>query len=1033
MNPRGHRGIAAVLMLLALVLSAVALLPARAQTSNVVTGLVSQCGATVYPAGALVTLTDANGALPPLTTTTGGDGSFTFTPPTANYTISVSKSGFYSNSTPENIATPFRFDGSQTVVVDVCLDGQPTPSIHPTFTVLNAANGTPVGGATISIYNPARLATPWSALVLTNTTNVTTGKTIADLWPATFEVRVNANGFAPFIETMTLSALSAPTISLRTQIMVVGHARNTQGQFISSGLTGWLYNLNAPVYNGTKVIKAVVNLSLFKFYAPAGSYRMVVAANGYTAFEKTLTLTSGNVSQDATLSTTTGEQIQTTVLFGAKDWNNITVWHNLTLNADSSLAGLNPVGLRDLRLQISYSLGNSLGTVGPNEFVNFTNWLRRDGPVYVTTDSFLLLNSRSYNSSVTSYKVTVSNTLLTPGAQVWINTSTTYQVKSSAWISYGQSKYFLNATLFPDSNTTYLKNQTYIIQLPRGYEMSSNTILPSSSIAVSNYTRIFLDPVVTSGTPQIRMVLQPALVGVARAKVVGPAGKYYVVNAAYQSYQAYVATSTNISFSAAESSNPPSNDSSRENFTWRFLGNVSVPNPPNNVRWGIQPTFDFLVAGPYIVNLTAVGSGGNVTYRNIDVLADGVAPVANFVTNRTGSGSAINTTLRINQGTIVKFDATLSSDLAYTGKNGVIPNSGYAWDFNGDRITDAVGRIVNWTFSTAGKFTVNLTVTDGVGWKGANASMTVIVNDTTPPKPNFVILDPANEYAPTTTLIEGHNYTFNASTTTDNYDNTSALNFTWIIPGPLIGKTGSPNRFYGMNITFGWSVWNLSYAVLLSVNDTGFGSGHPNTGNLTRNITVQIDWTQHADLFIVVGSMKIDNTNPQEGQTITITLNVTDKPNRAAARNIKVAVVEIAGTQITPLTPTWTLVDSQGNPLASQTIASGATATMRIQVTVQGQGNRTISVSVWDDTEPYTVRTAENNAQMAINISQPAWVTPAIIGAVVAVFAVFIFAMYYRRKVKAGEWQPRFRREKGEGGKEKPKKEKEAKEEKKRL
>ena len=129
---------------------------------------------------------------------------------------------------------------------------------------------------------------------------------------------------------------------------------------------------------------------------------------------------------------------------------------------------------------------------------------------------------------------------------------------------------------------------------------------------------------------------------------------------------------------------------------------------------------------------------------------------------------------------------------------------------------------------------------------------------------------------------------------------------------------------------------------------------------------------------------------------------------------------------------------ANGNALPSQVIASGSTVTLRITVTVVGQGNKTLGVTVWDQNEPYTVRTSENSATLYIVVNQPAWVNYAIVGAIVGVFLVVIFAMYYRRKVKAGDWQPmRLRRgEKGgkaEGGKEKPRKQKEAKEEKKRL
>ncbi|HII41309.1 MAG TPA: PKD domain-containing protein [Thermoplasmata archaeon] len=1033
MSTREHRGFAAALVLLALVVSAVAFLPATARAqSNQVTGVVYVCGGptSVVVSGAQVVLTDADGILPPLTATSGSDGVFTFTPPTSNYTLSATRSGYYPSAT----SAPFRFDGSITWTQNVCMDAQPTATISPTFQVRNSVPA-PVGGATLSVYNTARLITSAPALVFTNTTNATTGNSLASLWSDTFEVRVFANGYAPFVQNMTISSSSPITITLTQQITVTGHARNAAGQFVSAGLVGWLYNANRAIYNGTKVIKAVVSGSLFTFNAPPGPYEMIIAANGYASYELPLNLVSGTYSEDAPLTVASPEQYLTTVLFGTQDWNDFTVYRNLTLNAYSSLPTLGPSGLRNLRYQISYTLGDTSGVLGASDLTSFTDWLLANGPAYVTTDSFLLVNGLAYNSTVTSYSVAVSNTLLTTGAKVWINTTTTYHVKSSATITYGQPKYYLNLTLFPDTNTTVYHNETYIVQLPRAYEMASDTILPSTTppaITTSSYTRITVDPgLVGAGiSPQIRMVIQQSLNGTARAKVLGPTGKFTVVNATYQNYRAYVAENTNLTFSAAESTDPIG-DITKANFTWRFESNVTTTA---YLGYGIEPTFTYTTMGEYVVNLTVVQAGGNVTYRNIVLWVDGTPPVADFKTNRTGSGSANGTSIQFDQGTVVKFDGSLSSDQAYPGKAGVIPNSGYAWDFNGDNITDATGQVTSWTFNTPGRFNVTLKATDGVGWKSANATMTVTVNDTQAPVPRFVILDPANDYAPTSTLTEGRNYTFNASTTTDNYDKLASLNFTWTIPGPIYLRTGNNNTFWGENITIGWSLFNNSYMVKLAVKDTGFGSGKPNTGYVFDNVTVQVDWSRHPDLYINPGTAKVDNSQPESGATITITLNVTNKPNRGQASQVTVSVSE-SGTS---LSPSWTMVDANGNALPSQVIASGSTVTLRITVTVVGQGNKTLGVTVWDQNEPYTVRTSENSATLYIVVNQPAWVNYAIVGAIVGVFLVVIFAMYYRRKVKAGDWQPmRLRRgEKGgkaEGGKEKPRKQKEAKEEKKRL
>src|SRR5947199_4771249 len=71
-----------------------------------------------------------------------------------------------------------------------------------------------------------------------------------------------------------------------------------------------------------------------------------------------------------------------------------------------------------------------------------------------------------------------------------------------------------------------------------------------------------------------------------------------------------------------------------------------------------------------------------------------------------------------------------------------------------------------------------------------------------------------------------------------------------------------------------------------------------------------------------------------------------------------------------------------------------------------GQGNKTVQVYVADKTEPYTWITPENRASQTLNVRQPWWQPYAIAGAVIGVIVLFVFAMYFRRKVKAGEWRP---------------------------
>jgi len=318
--------------------------------------------------------------------------------------------------------------------------------------------------------------------------------------------------------------------------------------------------------------------------------------------------------------------------------------------------------------------------------------------------------------------------------------------------------------------------------------------------------------------------------------------------------------------------------------------------------------------------------------------------------------------------------------------------------------------------------------------------MTAIVNDTKGPVPAFDILDPEKDWGVITSPFERKTITLNASRTADDYNNNSALNFTWTIPGPLVGSTGSSHPFWGINISFAWQEWNLSYNVKLAVHDTGFPTGKVNYGNLSRNITVQIDNSLHADLFIALdpttlqSSMKVSPTDPAEGDTVTVSVNVTNKPNRLAASQVVANISAISGGQATLLPAQVQWFDKNGNPTSNHTIASGDTVKLVFTVNgLSGQGNKTIQVFVYDATEPYTWRTPENRASLPVNVRQPAWQPYAIYGSVIGVIVLFVFGMYARRKIKAGEWRPIRGRRREKGAEEEKRPRKEVKEEKKRL
>lgn len=1029
MSSRGHRRLTALLLVLVLV-GLVFVLP-NALAQRQITGLVSDCANnTIFIGGARVTLIDANGVLAPQTATTGPAGTYVFTPPPASYRMHVDAPDYFEDTTP----TPIRFDGGTTIRQDFCLDHVPTPPDSLTVTVIRATDSSPILNASVELFYAPR-----SEVVARGKTDAA-GVVTLTVWSDTFELRTNRSGFAVDIRSVNTGAVSSVTVPLGPGAVLVGQATDSQGSFISAGLNGTLYNVNPSVSLGAKIIWASVQGSSYTFNAPPGTYIMSIDANGFATQVTTQILTGGSIRVDAVLQPSAREEYRAIVRYGAADWNNLTIYRNQALNADTSYPGLLPIGLRNLGLQVDFTFGTSTsrdGTVSPAESAAFLQWLHDNGPFYVTTDGFFTTNGKAYisNASLANYNVTLQG--LTPaGSPTWINSTALYALKQLPYIPTGRDRYFTNMTMQPDRNVTVYQDQVYEVWLPVKYEMATN--VTTGPVRTSGFTRVTVDPGIAATSPQIRMTVELSEAGTARGKIAGPAGKFHVINPAFDNYQALVANNTSLTFSGEDSTDPVG-DITQANFTWRPYANATEPSLSGVTFYGLTANFTYTRAGRFIVNLTVVQGGGNTTSRNMTLFVDDQFPIPKFRTNRTGSGPVANgTTVRTNQHARFRFDGGLSTDMAYVNatyggtRAGTILDTGYAWDFDEDNVTDLRGRVVNYTFDTAGNFTVNLTVTDSVGWKAGNISVIFIVNDTTPPVPRFVIRDPALDYDIADALIENRPYSFNASDTTDNFDKPDQLNYTWTIPGPVQGRTGTTHTFYGMNISFTWTEFNSSYSVVLKVNDTGFAFGKKNTGTLTRSVTVQIDSAARPNLIVDQRTLKVTPTDPPDGSVLEVRVNVTNQLNRGIASQVTTQLNTIVGGVTSVLTTTSQWLNRDGTTRTNGTINPGETITVVFRATISGIGNKTVQAYIFDANEAWTQR-SDNRASTSVVVVQSILQTIALAGAIAGVLGLFVFYMIYRRKVRAGEWKAlRVRRAIGlESEGKKPKKE--VKEEKKRL
>jgi hypothetical protein len=364
--------------------------------------------------------------------------------------------------------------------------------------------------------------------------------------------------------------------------------------------------------------------------------------------------------------------------------------------------------------------------------------------------------------------------------------------RSTSLLPNLKPRYYVNVTTPNDKNETVYQDQVVVVALPRGYEMTQKKV--TGPITTTGWTVVTVDPGIGGATPStIEMTVERSRNGTARAMVVGPTGKFYVLDDTLKNYSAVVAANTNITFSAEQSTDPVGNIRDA-NFTWRFANNTDR----NKVGYNITSTFNYSsnvlgLSHVFVVNLTVREAGGNFTYRDIKVYVDDIAPIARIRTNRTGSGNANGTLLRIDEKVPIKWDASLSTDGTYRGalawldnwKNHIPDVDGTRWDFEGDHTVDSRQRVVVHAYAKPGYYNATLQVVDWVGHTSTvNATLHVIANDTTKPTPNFLVLDPSKDWSVTSTLIENKSYAFNASTSTDNFDDNKNLSYAWYFPGP---------------------------------------------------------------------------------------------------------------------------------------------------------------------------------------------------------------------------------------------------------
>ena len=94
---------------------------------------------------------------------------------------------------------------------------------------------------------------------------------------------------------------------------------------------------------------------------------------------------------------------------------------------------------------------------------------------------------------------------------------------------------------------------------------------------------------------------------------------------------------------------------------------------------------------------------------------------------------------------VIKFTPSNNrvGDIVYFDASSSTPSDGslsYRWDFDSDGSIDETGRTAEWTFQSAGKHNVTLTISDGSRSKDATKTLTIAEEGAEPPTASITCL-----------------------------------------------------------------------------------------------------------------------------------------------------------------------------------------------------------------------------------------------------------------------------------------------------
>ncbi|MBX8631342.1 MAG: PKD domain-containing protein [Thermoplasmata archaeon YP2-bin.285] len=812
------------------------------------------------------------------------------------------------------------------------------------------------------------------------------------------------------------TALSAAQVSSSPSISVsLPTASDVQANVFSyngmplTGIRAFMLSYagtNVPL--SQRLIQGSVSSSLVSFFVPVGRYVIAVNATGYATYISNVTVTasdfpgillpsitlSGKFTSSAPLSVTSVTYSQSSV-----NWRYLNISFRQTLDAGSPVYGVPFSYVPSARMQFALAFNNGYPSI--NSTAQIQSFLAELGPEYTTTYNLWSVNSSAYMSNVSAFTFSLSGVFT--GSIVANSTFSIYSNDSySAELSSLPANVSSYSAVFDAAYNTTEMHYYNTILLPPGFELYSNSTT-STGVSVSGHTTVVVfTTIVSTGYATVSMTVKIGQKPVVKAAAV--TGKYsyaYTKSGVVEYY--IVRAGMPINYTAQGSYDPSGGPLY---YSWHWNSTTYSSSYTNTSSTVVSHTYyNYTTPGVFInITLSATTVTGKMSNTTISVR------VANDTT-LTAVISAVNKTLsngRIYTGQDVLLTVNglkSKASISPGDDQGIIISYNFSWGdgiHNYTIVTNTQSNLnASHSYSKAGNYTLNLTVTDEVGFTNTT-SITVQVNKTLKPIVSFVVY---NKYwkAADGSVQENTTVHFNASATTDPDFNNSVLMFQWnfgdihnitnattkgnITYEKYVNLTGAQG---GMNVTH---IYTAISTTPLTVNLTVVA---PNGVKASSTYSLVVTSEPRPDLRVINITFKPKAFTQGSPGRINVTIMNVGNANATSA---KVKVYSIAAQSgVKALIGTITVFYNGTNKTPVSVIKPNETVYGYITWTPSTFGNFTIKA---ETSAALQLLSVDNTGTQPIAVSQSQVAVYALYAGIVIIIVAVIAVIALRRRMPA--------------------------------